>query len=103
MKFIHLPIVAAGLLAAASACAAQQVDVMVDAMRPGAVINKNIYGQFVEHLGTGIYGGMWVGPASRIPNFRGWRKDVVGALKELQVPLVRWPGGCFADDYAWRD
>ena len=103
MKFIHLPMVAAGLLAAASACAAQQVDVMVDAMRPGAVINKNIYGQFVEHLGTGIYGGMWVGPASRIPNFRGWRKDVVGALKDLQVPLVRWPGGCFADDYAWRD
>jgi len=103
MKFLHLPVIAACLLAAASACATQQVQVVVDPTRPGAVINKNIYGQFVEHLGTGIYGGMWVGPKSTIPNIKGWRKDVVGALKGLRVPLVRWPGGCFADDYAWRD
>jgi alpha-L-arabinofuranosidase len=103
MKFIHFPVIAAGLLAAAAACAAQQVNVVIDAMRPGSVINKNIYGQFAEHLGTGIYGGMWVGPESKIPNIRGWRKDVIAALKELHVPLVRWPGGCFADDYYWRD
>lgn len=62
-----------------------------------------MYGQFAEHLGTGIYEGMWVGPESKIPNTKGWRNDVVGALKELHVPLVRWPGGCFADEYHWRD
>jgi len=88
-------------LASSWACAA--VTVTVDATRPGPVINKNVYGQFVEHLGGGIYDGLWVGPKSRIPNTRGWRNDVVGALKELKVPLVRWPGGCVADDYHWRD
>jgi alpha-L-arabinofuranosidase len=103
MKFIHFPVIAAGLLAIASACAAQQVNVVIDAARPGPVINKNIYGQFAEHLGTGIYGGMWVGPESKIPNSRGWRNDVISALKDLHVPVVRWPGGCFADDYYWRD
>lgn len=103
MKFNHLSIIICSLLVASSACAAQRVKLTVDAMRPGAVINKNIYGQFVEHLGTGVYGGMWVGPESPIPNIRGWRKDVIGALQRLQVPVVRWPGGCFADDYYWRD
>lgn len=80
-----------------------QVSVSVDTGKPGPVINKNVYGQFAEHLGTGIYGGLWVGQNSSIPNTRGWRNDVVGALKELKVPLVRWPGGCFADEYHWRD
>ncbi|WP_020654500.1 alpha-N-arabinofuranosidase [Massilia niastensis] len=80
-----------------------QVSVTIDASKPGAVINKNVYGQFAEHLGTGIYEGIWVGPQSKIPNTKGWRNDVVGALKELKVPLVRWPGGCFADEYHWRD
>ncbi len=91
------------LLAARAALAVPEVAVTVDSTRPGAVINKNIYGQFAEHLGSGIYGGMWVGPASTIPNIRGWRKDVVDALKDLRVPVVRWPGGCFADEYNWRD
>ncbi|TWI67709.1 alpha-N-arabinofuranosidase [Pseudoduganella lurida] len=80
-----------------------QVAVTIDAGKPGPVIDKNVYGQFAEHLGTGIYGGMWVGPESKIPNVKGWRKDVIGALKALHVPLVRWPGGCFADEYHWRD
>jgi alpha-N-arabinofuranosidase len=80
-----------------------QVTVNVDAAKPGAVIDKDVYGQFAEHLGSGIYGGLWVGTDSKIPNTRGWRKDVVGALKDLHVPLVRWPGGCFADEYHWRD
>jgi alpha-N-arabinofuranosidase len=80
-----------------------QVNVTIDVNKPGAVINKNVYGQFAEHLGSGIYGGLWVGPQSRIPNTKGWRNDVVGALKELHVPLVRWPGGCFADEYHWKD
>ena len=89
------------ILAAAPSYAA--VTISIDPAKPGAVINKNVYGQFAEHLGTGIYEGMWVGPASKIPNTKGWRKDVVGALKDLHVPLVRWPGGCFADEYHWRD
>ena len=66
-------------------------ELTIDTTKPGPVINKNVYGQFAEHLGTGIYEGLWVGPDSRIPNTRGWRNDVVGALKELKVPLVRWP------------
>jgi alpha-N-arabinofuranosidase len=69
----------------------------------GPVINKNIYGQFAEHLGTCIYGGIWVGPDSPIPNTRGMRNDVIAALKNLSVPVVRWPGGCFADEYHWKD
>ena len=67
------------------------------------MISKDIYGQFAEHLGTGIYGGMWVGTDSKIPNTKGWRNDVVAALKNLHVPVVRWPGGCFANEYHWRD
>lgn len=82
---------------------AADIKVVISADQPGPVIHRNIYGQFAEHLGTGIYEGMWVGPESKIPNVRGWRKDVVAALKDLQVPLVRWPGGCFADEYHWRD
>jgi len=69
----------------------------------GPRIEPAIYGHFVEHLGTGVYGGLWVGPESAIPNVRGWRSDVLTALQRIQVPVVRWPGGCFADDYDWRD
>ncbi len=69
----------------------------------GPRIEPAIYGQFAEHLGTGVYGGLWVGPDSPIPNTRGFRNDVVAALRRIQVPVVRWPGGCFADDYDWRD
>jgi alpha-N-arabinofuranosidase len=94
-------ILALGILSACSAFA--QVTLTVDTAKPGPVINKNVYGQFAEHLGTGIYEGMWVGPDSKIPNTKGWRNDVLKALKDLHVPLVRWPGGCFADEYHWRD
>ncbi|MCR5313490.1 MAG: alpha-N-arabinofuranosidase [Bacteroidaceae bacterium] len=66
-------------------------------------INKEIYGQFAEHLGTCIYGGIWVGPESSIPNTDGYRNDVLQALKDLKVPVMRWPGGCFADEYHWMD
>jgi alpha-N-arabinofuranosidase len=78
-------------------------EITIDTAKPGAVINKDVYGQFAEHLGTGIYEGIWVGPKSKTPNTKGWRNDVVGALKDIKVPLVRWPGGCFADEYHWRD
>src|SRR5918911_1306668 len=83
--------------------APNRATLVVHAERPGPVINKNIYGQFAEHLGRLIYEGLWVGPDSPIPNTRGLRNDVVGALKELHVPVLRWPGGCFADEYHWRD
>ncbi len=77
--------------------------VTVDAERLQYKISKNIYGQFSEHLGHCIYGGIWVGPNSSIPNIDGIRKDVVEALKEIKVPVLRWPGGCFADEYHWKD
>lgn len=70
---------------------------------PGPVISRHIYGQFAEHLGRSVYEGIWVGPDSPIPNLRGIRSDVVGALKAIKVPVIRWPGGCFADEYHWRD
>ena len=66
-------------------------------------INKNIYGHFAEHLGRCIYDGIWVGPDSDIPNVNGYRKDVLEALQELEIPVLRWPGGCFADTYHWMD
>src|SRR5438067_12112620 len=75
----------------------------IHADQPGARIDRHIYGQFAEHLGRGIEEGIWVGEDSRIPNVRGLRSDVIGALRELHVPVVRWPGGCFADEYHWRD
>jgi hypothetical protein len=76
---------------------------VIHADQPGAEISRNIYGQFSEHLGHCIYGGLWVGEDSPIPNTRGIRNDVVAALKKIQVPVVRWPGGCFADEYHWMD
>lgn len=66
-------------------------------------ISKHIYGQFSEHLGHCIYGGIWVGENSPIPNTRGIRNDVVAALKKINIPNLRWPGGCFADEYHWID
>ena len=82
---------------------AASAQLVVHADRPGPTYDRRIFTQFAEHLGTGIYGGLWVGETSKIPNTRGFRNDVVGALKRLGVPVVRWPGGCFADEYHWRD
>ena len=82
---------------------AQDAEVTIDVSNPSSRINKEIYGQFAEHLGSCIYGGLWVGPDSEIPNIDGYRLDVFNALKELSVPVSRWPGGCFADEYHWMD
>src|SRR5262249_11274964 len=90
------------MAAAAPLVAAQKVELSVDTSKAGAKIDRNIFGQFAEHLGHGIYEGIWVGTDSKIPNTRGIRNDVVAALKALKVPKVRWPGGCFADEYHWR-
>ncbi len=101
MKSITRAMLGVWMFAAGAALAAPRVGVTIDAAKPGPVINKNIYGQAAEFPGTGS--GMWVGPESTIPNIKGWRKDVVGALKDLRVPLLRWPGGCFAGQYHWRE
>ena len=66
-------------------------------------INKEIYGNFSEHLGRCIYGGIYVGEDSDIPNIHGIRKDIVEAFKNIKLPVLRWPGGCFADEYHWKD
>jgi alpha-L-arabinofuranosidase len=76
---------------------------VIRADKPGAQISRNIYGQFSEHLGRCVYEGIWVGEDSPIPNTRGIRNDVVAALKKIRVPVLRWPGGCFADEYHWKD
>lgn len=68
-----------------------------------STIHRNIYGHFAEHLGRGIYEGIWVGEDSPIPNTNGIRNDVLEALKKIKVPVLRWPGGCFADEYHWKD
>ncbi len=68
-----------------------------------SVIDKNIYGNFAEHLGRCVYEGLWVGKDSPIPNENGMRKDVVEALRKMKLPVLRWPGGCFADTYHWMD
>jgi len=102
---IAVPILGALLLApvAGRAQAGATASAVLRADRPGPVVNKDIYGHFAEHLGRGIYEGIWVGPDSPIPNTRGIRNDVVAALKELDIPVLRWPGGCFADEYHWKD
>ena len=75
----------------------------VDARQERDVIAPEIYGHFAEHLGRCVYEGFWVGEDSDIPNVRGIRTDVVEALKKLNIPVLRWPGGCFADEYHWKD
>lgn len=82
---------------------AEDAKATIDIKQGSQKIHKEIYGQFAEHLGSCIYGGLWVGENSVIPNINGYRKDVFDALKNLQVPVLRWPGGCFADEYHWMD
>jgi alpha-L-arabinofuranosidase len=78
-------------------------NIIVNADQGRHVIDKNIYGHFAEHLGRCIYDGVWVGENSPIPNTRGIRNDIVAALKRIKAPVIRWPGGCFADKYHWKD
>lgn len=78
-------------------------ELKIDAAKTAGTINRNIYGHFAEHLGRCIYEGIWVGEDSPIPNTKGLRNDVTAALKALNIPVLRWPGGCFADEYHWMD
>ena len=77
--------------------------ISIDRKRGNGTISRFIYGHFAEHLGRCIYGGIYVGKDSSIPNVNGMRTDVVEAMKALKLPVLRWPGGCFADEYHWRD
>jgi alpha-L-arabinofuranosidase len=83
--------------------AASKDSLVIDADQGGATISRHIYGHFSEHLGRCIYGGIWVGEDSPIPNTRGIRNDIVQALRQIRVANLRWPGGCFADTYHWKD
>lgn len=82
---------------------AQKNSITINTKASADTISKYIYGHFAEHLGRCIYDGIWVGEDSDIPNTRGMRNDVIEALKELDIPVLRWPGGCFADLYQWKD
>ena len=76
---------------------------MINKNKKEGTIAPEIYGHFSEHLGRCIYEGLYVGENSEIPNVNGMRTDVVEALKEIKIPVLRWPGGCFADEYHWKD
>lgn len=87
-----------------SAFAQAQNNISIEAGNGRDTISKNIYGHFAEHLGRCIYGGIYVGDSNQvIPNKNGVRLDVIAALKKLKTPVLRWPGGCFADTYHWKD
>ncbi|MCH5239326.1 MAG: alpha-N-arabinofuranosidase [Muribaculaceae bacterium] len=79
------------------------VDITPVVSQEKSVVAPEIYGQFAEHLGRCIYGGIWVDEDSDIPNTNGYRNDVIEAFKALEIPVLRWPGGCFADEYHWKD
>ncbi|MDE6556136.1 MAG: alpha-N-arabinofuranosidase, partial [Duncaniella sp.] len=90
-------------VAATTFAATKSVNVTLLPSDTAAIITPEIYGQFSEHLGGCIYGGIWVGEDSPIPNTDGYRNDVLQAIRDLKVPVLRWPGGCFADEYHWED
>ncbi|HQB37474.1 MAG TPA: alpha-N-arabinofuranosidase, partial [Bacteroidales bacterium] len=79
------------------------VEMLVDAGAAQYTINRHIYGHFSEHLGRCIYDGYWVDPAMNVPKDGRIRLDVVAALRHIKIPNLRWPGGCFADEYHWMD
>ena len=82
---------------------AADAEIEINPSQPGRQINPHIYGHFIEHLGGVIYDGIWVGRNSKIPNVDGIRKQFVDDMKRIGAPNLRWPGGCFADGYHWRD
>lgn len=79
------------------------VQLSVQSNTPKQIINRHIYGHFSEHLGRCIYDGFWVGDSVKVPKKDRIRLDIVDALKKIRIPNLRWPGGCFADEYHWRD
>lgn len=100
MKKILLAVMASGFIASAVVA---QTNVLIDGTNSPNTISRHIYGHFSEHLGRCIYDGFWVGDSVNVPKKDRIRLDIVEALKKIKVPNLRWPGGCFADEYHWRD
>ena len=98
--FLHLGVIALSLLSSASFGQTGTLNISTDSK---TTISKHIYGQFAEHLGRGIYGGFWVDKTLPVKKQDRIRLDIVDALKKIKIPNLRWPGGCFADEYHWRD
>jgi alpha-L-arabinofuranosidase len=96
---------AAGVMAVAGlrTLRAADAEIVIDPSRPGPRISPHLYGHFIEHLGGVIYDGIWVGRDSKVPNVDGIRKQFIDDMRRLGAPNLRWPGGCFADGYHWRD
>lgn len=86
---------------AAANGADSRIEVLLD--EPLGTISPNIYGHFAENLGGVLYDGVWVGPKSKVPNVQGLRKELIDHMRKIKAPVVRFPGGCFADSYDWRD
>lgn len=103
MKIFNYSTVVLALLCSVAISAQEPVQVTVNEDAEAPMISKHIYGHFSEHLGRCIYGGLYVGEESMVPNTAGVRNDIIEALKELKIPNLRWPGGCFADTYHWKD
>jgi alpha-L-arabinofuranosidase len=95
--------VSAGVIAGVTPALAADADIEITALQTGPAISPHLYGQFIEHLGGVIYDGIWVGRGSKIANVDGIRKQFVDDMKRIGAPNFRWPGGCFADGYHWRD
>jgi alpha-L-arabinofuranosidase len=89
------------MLSRQTRAADSRIEILLE--EPGATIAPEIYGHFVEHIGGNVYDGIWVGEQSGIPNVNGIRKELVDALRKVKPGMIRWPGGCFADQYDWRD
>ena len=103
MKKIKFNIAVVFFLFAGVSVFGQNATVTLQPSEDTIKISRHIYGHFAEHLGRSIYDGLYVGPDSDIPNTDGVRNDIIQALKEIQIPNLRWPGGCFADTYHWKD
>ncbi len=81
----------------------EKISIQINALDKRSHINPEIYGHFSEHLGRCIYNGIYVGENSNIPNKNGVRTDIIEAFRQIRMPVLRWPGGCFADEYHWKD
>lgn len=104
-EFIGATLLAAGGAALVKPFSSRAADTAIDVLinEPIGTISPNIYGHFVEHLGAVVYDGIWVGEKSKIANIDGIRRSIVDAMKRIKSPVIRYPGGCFADSYDWRD
>src|SRR5947209_19329654 len=87
--------------AASRRAADSRIEILIT--EPASVIAPEIYGHFAEHLGGVVYDGIWVGEGSKVANLGGIRRALVESLRRIRPAVVRWPGGCFADSYDWRD